>query len=380
MSILLFAAETDKFRFRMQTDKSVAYLGEPIKITFIFEYPIDTQIAEANFAPPTFHDFWIKPGKDVPDTIKNGYHTYRLDYTVTPQKAGVLEIEPARMDVGIMQSKKRNTLRFDRVRWKSFFSNALKIDVKPLPDNISLFGTYRISAEVDKNRTKADEPVNLTVRVIGAGNMEDIEDFVISSDIAAVYADKAKRRTEVEKGIGHTTLEQKFAFIAERNFTIPSLSLTYFDSREKRVKTIKTDPIAIEVVGNPQKRSQTRLEKRNAPFTLPQSGGVKLWILTLLGGFAAGILATIVWIRMKRSSRKGAVYPIEVKIKKAKNDKELLALLLPYGGKSPKLDKIIQQLEKNLYEGGKSKIDRASLSKNFSKYVTITPNEAEFLL
>ncbi len=378
----LAAAPKPKFSFTMQADKTDAYIGEPVKITFLFKYPVDIQVAEANFAPPTFHDFWTKAGKDVPNIIKNGYHHYHLDYIITPQKTGKIEIEPARMDIGILKSNQHNTLRFDRVKWKSIFSNNLTVNVKPLPDNVTLFGEYHISAKVDKNVTKANEPVNLTVTVTGNGNIEDIDDFTITSDEAAVYADKAKRRTHFEKGVQKAVLTQKFAFIADRNFTIPSLSLTYFDSKSKKVTTVKTEPIQIQVLGKKAAFPTTRLEKRETSLPAAETGkSGKLWIATLIGGFLVGILLTTLWLQRKKIfGATKAEYPVETKIKKAKNDKALLALLLPYSGKSEKLDVIIKKLEENLYNSANHKINRNELAKNFSKYVTITPDEAEILL
>ena len=381
-ALTLLAAPKEKFSFQMKADKTAAYLGEPIKITFLFRYPIDIQVVEANFAPPVFHDFWTKQGKDVPDTIKDGYHHYHLDYIITPQKTGKIEIEPARMDIGIYRTKKRNTLRFDRVKWKSIFSNNLTVDIKPLPDDVTLFGNYRISATVDKNSTKVDEPVNLTIKLTGNGNIDEVEDFTITSQKAAVYADKAKRKTHFEHGIQKAVMTQKFAFIADRNFTIPSLSLTYFDSKEKKVRTIKTKPIPVTVTGNTTPFATARLEKREN--SLPAAAGTKSgnsWIAALIGAFFAGIFVATLWLRRKTlfSSAK-AQHPVEVKIKKAKDNKALLALLLPYSGKSDKIDEIIRKLEKNLYEGAKQKIDKSGLAKHFREYVTITPDEAEILL
>ena len=378
----LIAAPQSKFSFTMKADKTEAYIGEPIKITFLFTYPIDIQVAEANFAPPTFHDFWTKTGKDVPNIIKNGYHHYRLDYIITPQKSGKIEVEPARMDIGMLKKNQHNTLRFDRVKWKSLFSNNLAFTVKPLPDNVTLFGAYHISAKVDKNITKANEPVNLTVTVTGNGNIEDIDDFTITSDKAAIYADKAKRRTHFEKGVQKAVLTQKFAFIADRNFTIPSLSLTYFDSKNKKVTTVKTAPQPIQVLGKKAIFSTARLEKKET--NLPATKAVtseNYWIATLIGGFLAGVILTSLWLQRKKIfGFTKAEHPIETKIKKAKNDKALLALLLPYSGKSQKMDVVIKKLEENLYNGKKHKINQNDLAKNFLDYVTITHNETEIIL
>ncbi len=383
LATLLHAEHNRTFDFTMTADKKEAYLGEPIRVTFVFKYPVDTQIAEANFAPPTFRDFWVKPDKKVPTTIENNYQIYRLDYLITPQRSGHLEIEPARMDIGILTSKKRNTLRFDRVKWKSIFSNALTIDVNPLPQNATLFGTYTIEAAVDKNEVKANEPVHLTLTLRGSGNLEEIPDFEIKIPDAAVYADKPKISTRFDKGIQKGQFVQKFAFISDRNFTIPSLSLTYFDATKKRLKTIQTAPIPVTVHADTHAAASARLEKADsAPSAVSRTPLSRtLWILSILGAFVAGSMLTLLWQKRKsRTDTQKATSTVSERIKKAKSDKALLALLLPYSTKSEEIERIIEQLEANIYQNADYRIDRKKLAKNFDDFVTMSDADEEILL
>lgn len=376
----LMAEHNSTFSFRMDADKEEAYLGEPIRITFTFRYPIDKQIAEANFAPPTFHDFWVKPGRKVPNTIKNGEHIYKLEYLVTPQRPGRLEIEPARMDIGILATKQKNTLRFDRVKWKSIFSNPLHVEVKSLPDDVTLFGDYTISAVVDKNHAKANEPVHLTVTVKGSGNLDEIPDFTIQTDKAAVYSDKPVINTHFEKGLQKGRFIQKFALLSDRNFTIPPFSLTYFDAATKQIKQISTTAIPITVEAPQAVATHPRLEKRSTASTDGSTHSRELWIATLAGAFAAGVLLTLLWCsnqgRFGRSKTAGS---LAERIKKAKSDKELLTLLLPYNGRSPQLDHVIEQLESNLYRGQNNRINRKKVAQIVEDLDKITDEEAEIL-
>jgi hypothetical protein len=373
------ADQNTTFTFKMQINKHEVYLGEPVKLTFTFQYPIDLQIAEANFAPPTFHDLWVKTGKNVPNRIKNGYHIYKLDYLITPQRAGTIEIEPARMDIGILKTKERNTLRFDRVKWKSIFSNALKLTVKPLPDDTQLFGDYSLETKIDKNSTKANEPVHLTVTVKGSGNVEEIPDFEIKTEHAVVYSDKPVIKTGFEKGVSKGTFTQKFAFVSDRNFTIPALSLTYFDSQSKTVKTIKTEPIAITVQNATANKAASHLEKgQEVSSQTYQPLDKTLWIISIIAAFVAGILLTLLFKRSKITVSKEH-RNIEEQIKKAKNDKTLLQILLPYASENKKIAQIVSQLEENLYEGGAHRIDRRKTAKLFYENVTNPPDTSDIL-
>ncbi len=379
LALPLLAEHNTSLDFRMSADKRSAYLGEPIKITFRFSYPIDLQVAEANFAPPTFHDFWVKPGRSVPDTIQKGRHIYRLEYLITPQKAGDIEIEPARMDIGILRTKQRNTLRFERVKWKSIFSNPLRLRIEPLPGGTTLFGHYTLTAAVDRNRTRADRPVNLTLTVKGSGNLEEIPDFDLNGTDALVYSDKPKISTRFKEGRNEGSFTQKFALLSEHNYTIPALSLTYFDSDAKAIHTIRTAPIPITVEGE-SPASGARLEKAHSvSLPLPSLSASRIvWIVAAIGGFVAGIAATLLW--MGRRRRKAAPKrALTERIRKARDDKTLLALLLPYTGTDAEIDRIISRLEANLYRHAKHKIDRKKVAKLFDRSVTLSPQEAEMV-
>ncbi len=377
----MHAAVKEPFTFKMQTRQKEVWVGEPFRLSFIFKYPIDIQIAEANFSPPEFHDFWIKQGKDVPNKIENGYHIYRLDYLLTPQKPGKLTIEPARMDIGLLKTKERNTLRFERVKWKSIFSNGLKINVKPLPDGVTLFGSYTIKAVVDKNVTKPDEPVHLTVTVTGRGNIEDIDDFNISSDVAAVYADKAKRHDRFEHGQKRSVLTQKFVFIADRNFTIPPLSFTWFDSQTHKIKTAKTAAIPIYVKGAKQTFHTAQLQKKPQHELLmftPTKGLGWIWLAVAFLAGAGSVLLWLLW--RKRPQHDKTEISTKNAIRKARSDKALLKLLLPFSGKSSEIDTIITKLEENIYRNAKHQIDRREAARKFEKYVTMSDNTPDIPL
>ncbi len=376
----LQAKKSATFSFKMESDKSEAYLGEPVRIRFLFRYPIDTQIAEANFAPPTFHDFWVKPGKKVPDTIEKGYHEYRLDYLIIPQRSGKIEIEPARMDIGILKKGEKNTLRFDRVKWKSIFSNGLTLSVKPLPEGASLFGNYTIEAKVDRNETRANHPVNLTVTVKGSGNIEEIPDFEITSGEAVVYADKPVIKTRFTDGLSEGVFRQKFAFVSDRNFTIPALSLTYFDSATRTIKRIKTEPIPVTVESDRTRTAAAHLEKgEERPSVSYRSVEKTVWILSTLAAFAAGVILTLLF-RRRPKPRSEAQKTLQERIRKARSDKALLQILLPYAQSDIRIARIVEKLEQNLYEGASHRIDRKKVAKLFRENVTDIQHDADILL
>ncbi len=357
--------------FKMNANKQEAFVGESILITFIFKHKLSLKIAEADFAPPTFAKFWIKPGKNVPNIIKEGYNIYTLNYLITPQVAGDIEIQPARMDIGLLKYKQKNTLRFERVKYKSLFSNPLKIKVKSLPENITLFGDYNISALIDKREIRANEPVNLTLKIEGIGNIDEIEDFVIKNENAEVFSDTPKRKNAFETDRNFSVMTQKFAFVSDRNFTIEPIFLKFFDSKTKKIKTISTKKIHITVKGSSSKK-HTLLYKENKREFYKERNFAFLALISI-GSFFLGVAITLFWT--KRKKRKKIFIDPQIEIKKSKNLKSLLQILLPYSGKSKEIDKIVKKIEENLYEAKNHKIDKKLLAKNFKKFVTMKEEE-----
>jgi hypothetical protein len=231
-----------------------------------------------------------------------------------------------------------------------------------------------MSATVDKNKTKANEPVNLTITIKGVGNVDDIEEYKLDIKDAIVYADKPVRKiyTNNKEELGEFT--QKFAIVSDRNFTIEPLEFTFFDGEAKKIKHLKSRQFDIEVTGSKIKTVTAKLEKKDqkqnvvakTKIIYKEASKTKL-ILFTLGGFLLGALSIFLINMPKRVKQEDE--PLSKRIKKSKNDKELLSTLLPYVGKSSKIKTIIKALEENVYEKKQNKIDKNNLVKNIEEYL-----------
>ncbi len=363
------------FALTMEVDKKEAYIGEAINVEFVFKFHRDTKLAEASFEAPAFNNFWAKPMQKQPATIEGEYQIHRIKYLLFAQKEGSIEIQPGRMDVGVMQKRTRNMLSFERVKWKTIYSNSIKIDAKPLPKGVSIFGNFTFSAEVDKNKTKTNEPVNLTVTIKGVGNIDDIDEFKLDIKDAIVYGDKPLKKiyTNNKEELGEFT--QKFAIVSDRNFTIEALEFTFFDKESEKVIKLKSKRFQIEVEDSIIKTQTAKLEKQKETSVVKteiiyDSASKTMLTLFTLGGFLLGVLTHFFLTReQKKSEKTKDDTPFEKKIKKSKNDKELLTLLLPYTDRSKKMQTMINKLEENIYEGKHNTIDKTNLVKNIKKYL-----------
>jgi hypothetical protein len=95
--------------------------------------------------------------------------------------------------------------------------------------------------------------------------------------------------------------------------------------------------------------------------------GVKY--LYLLGGLLLGSALTYFFLKANPLARRDQEHAVTKLIKRAKSDKELYNLLLPYAKEGDYIQEVLQKLEANLYKGANHKIDRNEIVDFFEEVV-----------
>lgn len=385
----------EPFVLEISLDKDESYVGEPLNLTLSFKSKLNAHADKIQLGEPKLENFWVKKSDKVNKTSQGDYVVQRLHYKLFPQKAGEYTIPPIEALIGKVQKSRRAGMSslfddpfFDSItkqlRWQKIYSNSLKLKVNPLPNGLELYGNYQIDARVDKHKVYANKPVNLNISIKGEGNIDDVIKFDPTIDNVIVYADEPKISSSEVHGIYQGEFTQKVALIADGNFSIPSLSLSYFDKTSKKVKTIKTKPIAIEVVGgeNGAVKNASTIElspsqKAKAPKVISsqkakvvtKTENAYMKYLFMLAGFILG-MAAMFGLGHLKEQRGGKNEPDIVKsIRKAKDDRALFNLLLPYSKNDARISHALDLLEKNLYKDGKHKIDREILMEVFEEEI-----------
>jgi len=351
------ASKDADFSIALNTDKKEVYVGEPFILTLLLKQKDGAEAVDSKFIPPSFKGFWVK-GESKPTRVKkDGFTITKIMYKMAAQREGVLDIEPAQIRIASRSNSRDLWGGFiPNIKWKSYFSNDLNITSKALPNGVNLVGDFTISTEVSNTQVNANEAVNITIKVDGDGNLEDIKTFKPYIDGVSVFDEKIV--------IKNTTLTQKIAFVAENNFTIPSFSLKYLDLKTKKIKTISTKEIDIEVKNaKPKqelniKRDETKVlhEEKEA---IVEKGFDKLWVIV---AFVIG-LACGVFIMLLNPSK---LFKSEKKFS-IKDHKLLLVKLLPYKDDA-EVKKIVDILENNIYSDTKQELDKKVLKKIVEKY------------
>jgi len=402
------AGKNASVQLEMRLAKKEVYVGEPVQLDLVFKHTPNAHYEKVELSEPEVKSFWAKKLPGSKTATENGYITQTFSYLLFPQEAGKFTIPATFAKLGTATQKRRRNTAFDdpffdnafandpffsafggsRLQWKKLFSNQAELTVKALPGNLDIYGDFQIKAEVDKTTVAANKPVNLTIVIEGEGNLDDIEKFNIDIPNAVVYPDEPSVNAAVQAGTYRGIVIEKSAIVADSNYTIPSVSFSYFDKKTQSKKTIETDPIAITVIGGAAHKSGTALiEEKNTgtgasvtdsnKSSIANTDRIKAlfkektnW-LYLAGILSMLIIAGLLLFRKKGTKSKRAHKEVNIvdKILRAKDDRALLEILLPYANADDRVKETLNKLEKNVYSHGKEEIDKEYVLEYFEEHL-----------
>ncbi|GAB1405722.1 BatD family protein [Lentimicrobium sp.] len=261
--------------------KTNPYQGEQVIVT----YRIYTRVPISQYSItrlPSMAGFWSQ------DLIKDNdkLNQYRevingSEYVIAEikknavfaQKSGTLNIEPLELDVVAQIQRKRargrtNDPFFDNFFNDSFFgntfqnvkktlkSNALSINVKPLPEtsrpgNFSgAVGDFKVEASVDRTEMKTNDAASLKFTISGKGNLKLVEKPAI--DFPPDFEVYDPRITDnIQSTAAGISGSRTFEFLMiPRNpgdFTIKPIQFSWFDSNTGTYRSISTEAFKIKV-------------------------------------------------------------------------------------------------------------------------------------
>jgi len=242
-------------------DKKEAYVGEQITATFKLYKRIGlSDVSYQNI--PSFTNFWVENLFDAKQLkfhheVLNGV---RYDVAILkrlalfPTTDGSFAIEPLSLscDVTVRRRDIFDSF-FMRSQPVTIKTDSISITVQPLPPDpppgfSGAVGEFHISASADKVQVPANQPITLTVRVSGAGNIKTLPDPIMPPLPDFKRFDSESSENTSSKGDilkGSKTFKYVLIPKTEGRYTVDPLSLTFFDPKAKDYRSVKTRPIAI---------------------------------------------------------------------------------------------------------------------------------------
>jgi len=364
------------YSFDLSVDKKELYVGEALELQIKFKYKKDLNILNLEFERPDFSGFWVKKvNSQTPDNDPLYFHQ-TLTHILFPQKKGKIDIGPFKINVVLSKNNYSNNFFFTGATKNiPVYSNTISLNVKPLPDGVNLIGKFDIEAFIDKQEIEAGEAISYRIKIKGEGNIDDIKELKPKISNATIYDNPAKKEYKVTNGVYGGEYEKVFSIVASKSFTIPPITLKYFDKTTNSIKTLQTKSFHIKVkeqVKNQEISLQTAPEniekiqtvvqdtRKNKPNEILYGLFFILGIVVALGG-----VVLYKFFNLKTKKEKEDT-PLSVQVKKTNNPDELLKVIVNYINIDKDLDKIIYKLENNnsLQEFKKLKKEVIKIVKN----------------
>lgn len=339
--------------FLLKVSKNELYVGEQTLFTLIFKYRKDLQVVDLGFSLPSFQHFWSKQIGQAKKYDEGMFVVQELNYVLFPQKSGKLIIPSLRVDVTVVDSRDNGMSFFGPpTRVEKIYSNELTFDIKSIPQKLFLIGEFSLKEKIDKKSIKAGEALTFDIQIDGRGNLDDIPEIKIDIPNATVYENKAVKTYDMIDGKYGGVYKKSFSIVANEDIIIPSVSLKYFDNKEKKVKELKTKEYKIDVEQKNQSevllyKEQKKQDVEPIVKVVKVSSSDKFLFFFFGFVFAALIFGLILYVIKFKTKKEIIELPLEKELKNANSVNALLNILLSYINVDTNLDKMIYKLENN---------------------------------
>lgn len=265
---------------KVDVNKSKVYQGEPLIAT----YRLYTRVGIVDNdmeKMPDLTGFWSKDLMELSGNVQwqnttvNGerYNVATLKKVMLfPLHAGKLKIDPWKMTMVI-----RKEVRGGRSIFDQFFgsyqeqkvrveSNAITIEALPLPTKNQpksfdgMVGNYKMDVQVDRTNVKANEAIDLTVKISGTGNLKLINNPKLEfPDGFEVYDPDITDDFSAKDGNLSGTRTFKYLIIPRNpgKYEIDPIHFAYFNPSTQSYHELNGDKIQLNIgKGDPNSNAQ----------------------------------------------------------------------------------------------------------------------------
>jgi hypothetical protein len=368
------ALDKKPYMLKFETQKDTVLVDEPFVVSVYFVIRNDVILAtQPVYNPPKFDGFFVSEPKQH-SYQKGNYSITKIDYILTPKAQGVYTLTPPQAKIAIADQNSDPFFGFgNSAKWYMLQAKPIKLTIKPKPDNVSLIGDFKAIAKIDKEQTKANKPVNLSIKIFGEGSLEDLELGDYDIDGVSVYSDDATQKSQIKDGKIYSTYIKTYAFISDHDFDIPQRTITAYNIKTQQEYNITIPSYHISVANNQAylanttqpSKPQIYTNIKQTPSTTPKSTNkvevkVASW-WSLLVAFVLGMFT--MW----------GVSKANIKLKKPKLTTSLqdaLIILYPHISNDKQAEEMVKKIYERLKGDKNIQIDKKELQELIKKYKT----------
>lgn len=346
--------KSDLFDFEIQTSKNSFFVGENFVLTLNFKYKKNMQILDLSLNKPNFESFWYKQIDEPTQKEDDEFKYIQMKFLMASLKEGVQNIAPLMVQIQVLDETFNSF--FSNTKNLKIYSNELNFDIKSLPQNIKLIGSFEVDSNIDKQQIKKGEAISYKLKIEGLGNIDDISDIKLPLDNLTIYENKPQIKAEIKNGEYGGVFEKVFSIVPNKSFVIPSINFEYFDKDLQKIVTKTTKSYEIDVLEEEIKK-EVVLEKKEEIKNEEQTNQVvkiveKSSLFDKIIFFCLGIIFSLLvgslyfYVITSKQKKEKTNTPLIKKIKTCNTKEELLKILAIYIKVDKRLDELIFLLEK----------------------------------
>ncbi|MBI5805841.1 protein BatD [candidate division TA06 bacterium] len=245
--------------------RKTVYQGEQVNVEFSLYNRFQIS-GVGDVQMPSFSGFW--PEK-IYDADKLNFQRKVVDgkqfevallkkTALFPVTSGEVEIGPLSMNVGVVQGSRDIFDMFGTTQAVKVESKPLRLTVLPLPESgkpaefTGGVGRFTMTAELDRTSTTDSEPINLTIKVSGTGNIRLIEKPVIPPATGLKILDpEIKDQIQASGDVikGSKTFRYPVIPQADGKYVLPAIKMAYFDPGDKSYHTLQSKVLECTATG-----------------------------------------------------------------------------------------------------------------------------------
>ncbi|GAK60137.1 hypothetical protein U27_00028 [Candidatus Vecturithrix granuli] len=272
---------------KAEVDKETAYIGEQITVSFYLYTQVNISGYDIS-QQPQFTGFWVEE-LQTPSPPKlqyvalNGqqYGVALMKKTALfPTTSGEVTIDPLVMTLAVRTRSRARAWSndpFNQLFDDPFFGGTqevirktqpLVLKILPLPEENrpATFngdvGSYSMSVTTSAQKVTQDEPITLTVKIQGSGNIKTIKEPVITLPEAFKRYDTQITENPFplqEPLQGEKIFETVIIPSQDGEFQIAPVQFSYFDPQRQTYQTLHSEPIHLVVL--PKAQAETPVER-----------------------------------------------------------------------------------------------------------------------
>ncbi|ABB43929.1 hypothetical protein Suden_0650 [Sulfurimonas denitrificans DSM 1251] len=283
LQVSLFASTYEWSSF---ISKKSAYVNEAIYMKYECVFSDKAELYSIEFNPRGDYEGYRVEILRENSTIIDGKKINSYELVLFAKKAAEIDISfEAFMKKTTRESIEetvigRDNFKKEQVVKERIKQQSFKVEIKET--QTQLVGDFTLEVKKREPHVKAHEPYHLSITIKGLGDFEVIEPLVFEIAGVRVFAGEVALKKELSKDGIKGELSQKFAFVADKDFTIPKLEITYFSLKDEKEQKLVIEAIDVKVEsGFVKEELLDKVDEKKWHFEI----SYLYYLLTFLAGF-----------------------------------------------------------------------------------------------